>query len=95
MSILSETIDVQNIWACRLPLLFAGVVSMGIAYTLQIIGQKDVEPTAASLIMSLESVIAVLAGWLILHETMSPSELLGCVLVFTAVIISQLPEKKK
>ena len=94
-ALLSETIDVQNIWACRLPLLFAGVVSMGIAYTLQIIGQKDVEPTAASLIMSLESVIAVLAGWLILHETMSPSELLGCVLVFTAVIISQLPEKKK
>lgn len=94
-AVLTEVIDPQNIWACRMPLLFAGVVSMGIAYTLQIVGQKDVEPTTASLIMSLESVFAVLGGWLILHETMTVPEFLGCVLVFTAVIISQLPEKHK
>ena len=68
---------------------------MGVAYTLQILGQKDLEPTTASLIMSLESVIAALAGWLILKETMTGWELLGCCLVFAAVLISQLPDKKK
>ena len=62
---------------------------------MQIVGQKEMEPTAASLIMSLESVFAVLGGWWLLHERMSPNELLGCVLVFAAVVISQLPEKKK
>lgn len=89
----TETVDVQNILACWFPLVFAGVLSMGVAYTLQIIGQKRLEPTTASLIMSLESVFAALGGWLILHETMSPWELTGCVLVFSAVILSQIPER--
>lgn len=88
-----ETIDWSNIWACRIPLAFTGFASMAIAYSLQIIGQKDLEPTRASLIMSLESVFAALGGWLILHETMTPPELLGCGLVFFAVILSQLPSK--
>lgn len=92
--VLTETIDTQNILACWLPLCYAGILSMGVAYTLQIIGQKHLEPTTASLIMSLESVIAALCGWLILKETMTGTELLGCGLVFAAVIISQLPEKK-
>jgi len=83
----------ENILSCALPLCYAGILSMGVAYTLQILGQKDLEPTTASLIMSLESVIAALCGWLILKETMTVPELLGCGLVFTAVIISQLPEK--
>lgn len=91
--LLTEHIELQNILACWLPLGFAGVLSMGVAYSLQIIGQKDLEPTTASLIMSLESVIAALAGWLILKETMTGWELTGCALVFAAVIISQLPEK--
>lgn len=91
----TETIDFGNILACWLPLVYAGVLSMGVAYTLQIMGQKHLEPTTASLIMSLESVIAALCGWLILKETMTGFELLGCGLVFAAVIISQLPEKKK
>ena len=91
---LTETIDTANILACWLPLVYAGVLSMGVAYTLQIVGQQHMEPTAASLIMSLESVIAALCGWLILHETMTGTELLGCGLVFAAVILSQLPEKK-
>ena len=91
----TETVDFGNILACWLPLVFAGVLSMGLAYTLQIVGQKHLEPTTASLIMSLESVVAALCGWLILHERMTTSELLGCVLVFIAVIISQIPEKKK
>ena len=91
----TETIDMGNILACWLPLCYAGIASMGIAYSLQIIGQKYLEPTKASLIMSLESVIAALCGWLILKETMTPWELLGCGLVFTAVILSQLPDRKK
>lgn len=92
---LMETVDAENIIACWLPLAYAGILSMGVAYTLQIMGQRYLEPTTASLIMSLESVIAALCGWLILKETMSGFELLGCGLVFAAVVISQIPEKKK
>ena len=91
----TETVDMGNLLACWGPLCFAGILSMGLAYSLQIVGQKEIEPTAASLIMSLESVFAVLGGWWLLHERMSSTELLGCGLVFAAVIISQLPEKKK
>ena len=87
----SETVVLSNLLACWLPLLFAGVLSMGVAYTLQIQGQKDLEPATASLIMSLESVFAVLGGWLILHETMSIAEIFGCCLVFAAVLLTQIP----
>ena len=90
---LTETVVMENILVCWLPLCFAGILSMGVAYSLQIMGQKELEPTTASLIMSLESVIAALAGWLILKETMTGWELTGCGLVFAAVILSQLPEK--
>lgn len=90
-----ETVTLSAIAACWLPLGFAGIFSMGVAYTLQIVGQKDLEPAAASLIMSLESVFAALGGWLVLHETMTPWELLGCGLVFAGVIVSQLPDRKK
>lgn len=93
--IFTETVDMSNILACSLPLAYAGILSMGVAYSLQIIGQKYLEPTTASLIMSLESVIAALCGWLILKETMTPWELLGCGMVFGAVVISQLPQKVK
>lgn len=91
----TETVDVSNILACWLPLGFAGILSMGVAYSLQIVGQKHLEPTTASLIMSLESVFAVLGGWLILHETMTGWEMAGCVLVFAAVLLSQLPGRTK
>lgn len=77
-----------------IPLLYAGIFSCGIAYTLQIIGQKGVNPTIASLIMSLESVFSVIAGWIILKEKLSFKELMGCVLIFVAVILAQLPSKK-
>lgn len=90
----TETVDMGNLTACWMPLLFAGVLSMGVAYSLQIIGQKDLEPTLASLIMSLESVFAALGGWWLLQERMSGTELLGCVLVFAAVVLSQLPSKR-
>lgn len=81
----------QSILDCWLPLCYAGFLSMGVAYSLQILGQRNLEPTAASLIMSMESVFAAIFGWLILHETMTASETAGCVLVFTAVILSQIP----
>ena len=90
----TETVQVSNLMACWGPLCFAGVLSMGMAYSLQIVGQKCIEPTAASLIMSLESVFAALGGWWLLKERMTSTELLGCGLVFAAVVISQLPEKK-
>lgn len=90
----TETVEISNLLACWLPLGFAGILSMGVAYTLQIQGQKSLEPTTASLIMSLESVFAVLGGWLILKETMTLPEILGCCLVFSAVILSQLPSPK-
>lgn len=85
----------SGIWDCRIPLAFTGILSMGAAYALQIVGQKDLPPAPAALIMSLESVFAALFGWLLLKETMAPVETLGCVLVFTAVVLSQLPVKKK
>ncbi len=74
-----------------IPLLYAGILSSGIGYTLQVFAQKEVEPAIASLIMSLESVFSVLAGWLILGQTLSQKELVGCVLVFVAVLLAQLP----
>lgn len=94
-ALLTETVDASRIASCWLSLGYAGILSMGVAYTLQIVGQKRVAPSAAALLMSLESVFAALFGWLLLHETMTRAELLGCVLVFAAVVISQLPEKKE
>lgn len=77
------------------PILYAGVLSSGVGYTLQIVGQKGVNPTAASLVLSLESVISVLAGWVILGQSMSPREILGCVLMFCAILLAQLPDRKR
>ena len=91
---LFETVDWAQIILCWFPILYTGVMSCGIAYTLQVIGQKDVEPAIASLIMSLESVFAVIAGMIILHEYVSGREVLGCVIMFAAIILAQLPEKK-
>ncbi len=72
------------------PLLYAAILSSGIAFTLQIIAQNKIRPTVASLLMSLESVFAVLSGWVVLGERLSPKEALGCVLIFSAVVISQI-----
>ena len=83
----------QGIFQCILPLSYAGFLSMGLAFSLQIIGQKHLEPAGASLLMSLESVFAVLAAWLLLGDLMTLWESIGCVLVFLAVILSQIPDK--
>ncbi|MDD6233486.1 MAG: DMT family transporter [Frisingicoccus sp.] len=77
------------------PILYAGVLSSGVAYTLQIVGQKNVNPAIASLILSLESCFSVLAGWVILKQQLSSREALGCVLMFAAIILAQLPERVK
>ena len=88
-----ETPTWDLILACKVPLLYAGFLSSGIAYSLQIFGQRDLEATAASLLMSLESVFAALFGWLLLKQVMSPTEILGSILIFIAVILSQIPTK--
>ena len=92
---LTETPTIEGILAGGVPLLYAGVLSCGVAYTLQIIGQKNVNPAVASLILSLESCFSVLAGWLILGENLSVRETAGCILMFAAIILAQLPDKKK
>lgn len=81
----------ESLWAARGTILYTGVMSCGVAYTLQILGQRDTDPTTATLLMSLESVFAALSGWLLLHESLSIKELLGCALVFAAVILAQIP----
>ena len=76
-----------------LPILYAGVLSSCVAYTLQVVGQRDMNPTVASMILSLESVFSALAGWVLLKQVLSTKELLGCGLVFVAIILAQLPGK--
>lgn len=93
--VLTEKPQLTSILAAWMPILYAGVMSCGVAYTLQIIGQKGMNPTVASLILSLESVVSVIAGFLILHQTLSLRELIGCVLMFAAIILVQLPDRKK
>ena len=90
-----ENPNLEAIISGWLPILYAGVLSCGVAYTLQIVGQKNMDPTVASLILSLESVFSVLAGWVILNQTLSGRELFGCVLMFGAIILAQLPDKKE
>ena len=88
-----ETLSVEALLPCMGVILYAGVFSSGIAYTLQILAQKDGDPTVVSLLLSLESVFATVAGVLVLHERMSGKEILGCGLLLTAVILAQLPGK--
>ncbi len=92
---LFETPNFGQILNAAWPLIYSGVMSCGVAYTLQIIGQKDTDPTVASLIMCLESVFAVISGWLFLHETLSLREGIGCLLMFAAILLSQIPPRKK
>ncbi|MBQ8688614.1 MAG: DMT family transporter [Ruminococcus sp.] len=87
---LFEKPQLSLIWDAKYTILYAGVMSCGIAYTLQILGQRHTNPTAATLLMSLESVFAALSGWLLLHEALTPRELTGCGLVFAAVVLAQL-----
>ena len=88
--ILFEEPNFSALWACWVPVLYLGIVSGAIAFTLQILGQKYTNPTLASLILSTESVFAAIAGWLFLQESFTAREIIGCFLVFGAIIWSQL-----
>ena len=90
---LFEHPEISMILLAWKPILYAGVMSCGVAYTLQIVGQKNMNPTVASLILSLESVTSVIAGFLVLHQNLSHRELIGCGLMFVAIVLAQLPQK--
>ncbi len=90
-----EEPTVSGILDAKIPILYAGIMSGGVAYTFQIIGQAKVQPAVASLLMSMESVFSALAGFVILRERMTGRELVGCALMFAAVILSQLPERNR
>lgn len=93
--LLFENPSFAQLKAASVSILYAGIMSCGVAYTLQIVGQKNMNPTIASLILSLESVVSVLAGWIILHQALSTREIIGCVLMFGAIILAQLPKKDR
>lgn len=93
MLLCERPLDMGNILAAWAPLLYGGVLSSGVGYTLQVLGQKETKPAVASLLMSLESVFAVLAGIVLLHQVPSAREAIGCVLMFAAIILAQLPGK--
>lgn len=93
-ALLFERPSFSAICQAWMPILYAGIMSCGVAYTLQIIGQKNINPTVASLILSLESCISVLAGWVLLGQQLSTREILGCVIMFAAIILAQLPQKQ-
>lgn len=92
---LTESVSLSHILSAWLPLVFSGVFSGGIAYTLQIVAQKDTEPAVASLLMSLESVFAVFGEWLILGQLLSGREFAGCGLMFIGILLTQIPEKRR
>lgn len=92
---LTETVEIAHVLEAWLPLVFSGVFSGGVAYTLQIVAQKDTEPAVASLLMSLESVFAVFGEWLVLGQFLTARESGGCALMFAGILLTQLPEKKQ
>ena len=94
LMLLFEHPSVSAVIAAAAPILYAGVMSCGIGYTLQVVAQNGVDPTVASLLLSLESVFSVLAGWMLLGQKLSGRELFGCVLVFAAVLLVQIPTEK-
>ena len=90
IAVLTEPITADGIRSAIIPILYAGIMSGALGYTLQIVGQRDTDPTVASLLMCLESVFAVITGAILLHEKMTVREAVGCVLMFSAVILAQL-----
>ena len=92
---LFEPFQMSDIQMALPTLLYAGIFSSGIGYTFQIIGQRGLNPTVASIAMCMESVFSALAGWFWLHQGLTTSELIGCALMFVAILITQIPEKKQ
>ena len=95
LALIFDTISLQVLLDCALPLLYVGVFSCGVGYTLQILAQKGSNPTVVTILLSLESVFAVISGAIILHQQMTGREYLGCVLMFAAVVLAQLPMPQK
>lgn len=95
LALFTESFSLAELPSVLPNLLYMGILSSGVAYTLQIVGQKYTEPTLASIVMSLESVIAALGGWILLNDVLTARELLGCVLVFLAILLAQLPFPRK
>ena len=92
-ALLAEAPTFEAIWEARVSIGYCGIVSAGVGYTLQLMGQQRTRSEAAALIMSLESVFAALAGWVMLHEIMTAKELIGCALIFLAIILVQIDPK--
>lgn len=95
LALLTETPTIAGIMQCWLPICYAGIASCGVAYTLQIMAQQHTSPAIASLLMSTESVFAVLFGAIILSERLSGREYVGCALMFGSILLAQLPQKQK
>lgn len=93
-AVLTETIEIQAIIDCAGPILYVAFLEVSVAFTLQVVGQKFTSPAIAAIIMSLEAVFAALCGALFLNETMTGRELTGCIIMFAAFIISQIPDRK-
>ncbi len=93
VAVVTEEPSMEKLLSALVPILYCGIVSGGIGYTLQMVAQKYTDPTIASLLMSMESVFAVIAGVILLHEQLSPRELAGCVVMFVAIILVQIPVK--
>lgn len=90
-----EKPDVNALLQAWLPLLYTGIFSAGLAYMFQTLGQKELSPTLSSIVMSSESVISVIAAWLILQQALTVKEIIGCVIIFAAIILAQLPQREK
>ena len=84
----------QVILDAWMPIAYAGILSSGVGYTLQAVAQRKCDPTLASLVMCLESVFSVIFGWILLHEVLTPREIFGCVLMFIAIVLANLPAKQ-
>ena len=96
--LLTESPSMEALRMCIWPILYVGILSSGVAYTLQILAQKDSNPTVVTILLSMESVFAVISGAILLHQQMTGREYFGCVLMFVAVLLAQIPnpfEKKK
>lgn len=94
VAVLTETIDLNNIFATTIPILYVGVLSSAVAYSLQIIGLRHLDATIVSLINSTEAIFATLGGYLILSEVLSLREWMGCLIIFVATVLAQLPDRK-
>ena len=94
-AIIFETVTWAAVVDCAIPILYAGIFSCAVGYTCQVIGQKYTDPSVSSLLLSLETVFSLLAGWIIFGEVLATNEYIGCVLMFIAIVIAQIKTKER